>query len=72
VPFFFKQWGEWAPTKAQPVRGEYTGGGLFMLPNGNLGNQGDWWDGHAEAIDKVGKKAAGRLLDGVEHSEYPA
>ena len=50
VPFFFKQWGEWAPTD-RPDRFSYSqmGNGLFRL----------------------GKKAAGRLLDGREWNEYP-
>lgn len=56
VPFFFKQWGEWADTE-------------------------DWsseMQEHLELINKangnnvrVGKKAAGRLLDGVEHNAMP-
>lgn len=48
VPFFFKQWGEWAPGAA---------------------NSGEPGDG---LLAKVGKKAAGRLLDGREWSEFPA
>lgn len=39
VPFFFKQWGEWADDGGYQVR--------------------------------VGKKLAGRLLDGVEYNEFP-
>ncbi|HWA28089.1 MAG TPA: phage Gp37/Gp68 family protein [Lacunisphaera sp.] len=71
VPFFFKQWGQWKPSDAKPVRGKYTGGGVYMLPDGRWGCQGDWWDGKATAMDRVGKKAAGRLLDGVEHNALP-
>lgn len=71
VPFFFKQWGGWAPTTADKIRGKHTDNGLYVLPNGRYGNQGDWWDGRAECMEKVGKHAAGRLLDGQEHSEYP-
>lgn len=71
VPFLFKQWGEWAPTQAEPIRGQHTGGGLFFRPDGSLGSQGDWWDGRAAGMDKVGKKLAGRQLDGVIHDEYP-
>ena len=44
--FFFKQWGEWAP----------TGGGP---------------DGLAEDISRIGKRRAGRLLDGRLWGEYP-
>jgi protein gp37 len=69
--FLFKQWGMWAPSKAEPIRGKHTGGGIFVRDDGSWGNQGDWWDGRAEAMDLVGKKAAGRLLDGVLHDEYP-
>ncbi len=65
VPFFFKQWGEWA------IHSDRLGGGLFLKPDGTLGCQGDWWDGRAQAICKVGKKKAGRLLDGREWNEVP-
>jgi protein gp37 len=40
VPFFFKQWGEWAP-------------------------------GARSVVERVGKKRAGRVLDGKTHSEFP-
>lgn len=69
--FLFKQWGEWAPTKAKPISGQYTGGGVFLMPDGHLGAQGDWWGGRAAAMDKVGKKSAGRELDGVIWDQYP-
>lgn len=45
VPFFFKQWGEWAPSR----------------------NPKD----PAWISEKIGKKEAGRLLDGVDHSAHP-
>ena len=52
VPFFFKQWGEFAPNWFYGDDGKYNGGPVWM--------------------DRMGKKAAGRLLDGVLHDEYPA
>jgi protein gp37 len=75
VPFFFKQWGEW------------DGGGLFgngcddpcgrcvaVMPDGSLTGT-DWEAGPhlkgSEIIHRIGKKAAGRLLDGREWNEYP-
>jgi protein gp37 len=75
VPFFFKQWGEW------------DGGGVFgsecddpcgrdvkALPGGALTGT-DWEPGShlkgSQTIHRVGKKAAGRLLDGREWNEYP-
>jgi protein gp37 len=72
LPFFFKQWGEWAPTSAKPVFGDHMGGGIYLRPDGHYGNHGDWWFGNAAEMDRVGKKAAGALLDGVEHKAFPA
>ena len=71
VSFFFKQWGAWVPSAAKPIRGNHTGGGIFLKRDGCYGDQGAWWDGNAEALDKVGKKQAGRLLDGREWNEMP-
>ena len=56
VPFLFKQWGEWAPAEDYPSE---------------IQEQYDVHglaDGHSI---RVGKKAAGRLLDGVIHDGYP-
>lgn len=72
VPFFFKQWGSFAPSAAQPIRGVHTGGGLFVKPDGTLGCQGDWWDGKAVAMDRVGKQSASRLLGQYDYSEFPS
>ena len=71
VPYFFKQWGEWMPSLAEPVRGEHTSVRIFLRPDGFLGQQGDWWHGKAAAMDRVGKKAAGALLDGREWKQFP-
>jgi|CXWL01.1.fsa_nt_gi protein gp37 len=54
--FFFKQWGEWAP--ASEVAKEHWR------------NPHDYVDG--VYMMRVGKKNAGRKLDGVEHSELVA
>ena len=43
VPYFFKQWGEWAPHPEPPIPG----------------------------MNRIGKKAAGALLDGREWREFP-
>ena len=72
IPFFFKQWGAWMPHPEPPdPKGSYHGG-IFMLPTGQMGNQGDWWEGRAQALDKVGKKNAGALLDGREWRQFPS
>jgi protein gp37 len=72
VPFFFKQWGEWMPHPEPPDRNGDYHGGIFLLPNGRFGNQGDWWKRKAQAMDRVGKNKAGAFLDGREWREFPA
>jgi protein gp37 len=77
TPFFFKQWGEWAPgacAGSLPSRTERTA---------------TWWDGRwlydsltprqseelhrddAPDVYRVGKEAAGAMLDGREWKEFP-
>ena len=56
VPFFFKQWGEWSPI------GDASKHKYRDMPCG---------DGTHHRMFRVGKKAAGRLLDGREWNEYP-
>lgn len=78
VPFFFKQWGEWAPgecaefpvTRTERVAcyfgGEWSYSKLTSLVSAET---------HVEDepdVYRVGKSRAGRLLDGREHSEFPA
>ncbi len=96
VPFFFKQWGAWAPCETDDIPERFGDPALddfrcvsncgFVgtmsissafahkprsypdcFPNGE--------DGDAICnptnMHRVGKKAAGRLLDGVEHNGFP-
>jgi protein gp37 len=76
VPFFFKQWGEYAPLNATGSKwAEYRDDGDKYL----IQNQGIVpvkWLGEKFTIGstimyRVGKKAAGRLLDGREWNEMP-
>lgn len=73
VPFLFKQWGEWAPH--QPTPGFDEGGALRNGTVRYIEGDGRQPDGHFRhgdaAVRRIGKKAAGRLLDGVEHNGYP-
>lgn len=84
VPFFFKQWGEWVPRsscyhtfadgkscsdydpkceKWQSIRLSHEG------QNGRyLRNLSDGCDAY---MQKVGKQFAGRLLHGIEYSQFP-
>ncbi len=70
VPFFFKQWGEWAPSKTQPEfihRRDFSDIGFFN----ESGNFQNGVCSHAQHMIRVGKKKAGRLLDGREWNEFP-
>jgi protein gp37 len=65
--FHFKQHGSWAP--------EAHGSEWMILDSaGGLDIPDDRWPDEAAgevAVTRVGKKAAGRLLDGVEHNGLP-
>jgi hypothetical protein len=56
VPFFFKQWGEWAPADdfASELQEHYD---VLGRTSG--------------ASIRIGKKRAGHLLDGAEHHAFP-
>lgn len=65
VPFFFKQWGAWAPAK-----GDNAPGTKFV--DKRSGEVQDHFDDFTDAaMVRVGKKVAGRLLEGVEYNEEP-
>lgn len=57
VPFFFKQWGEWAPQPCDAMTGVKPG----LNP----------WGRDGEPVVRVGRKRAGHLLDGREWREWP-
>lgn len=62
VAFLFKQWGEWKPLSTIDGK-QQVPFGYYVLPNADgTGGFG---------FTKVGKHAAGRLLDGVEHNGVP-
>lgn len=70
VPFLFKQWGEWLPIDHAP---KVTSGRHAVV-----GRCGSWLEDHDIASPpetvftvRVGKKRAGRLLDGVTHDAFP-
>jgi protein gp37 len=57
VPFFFKQWGEWAPPQQ------------FLLADKHVTWPTRSVDG--EYMLRAGKKQTGRSLDGETHSQFP-
>jgi len=60
VKFFFKQWGEWAPSYF----------GEDREPRDGMANH--YFDDPPHKVWRFGKKAAGRLLDGRAWDEMPA
>lgn len=77
VPFHFKQWGEWAPGECAPGPQTRTETAAWWYESSwnfqpvtvkqsqemNCEDEPDLW--------RFGVKAAGRLLDGVEHNAMP-
>ncbi len=63
VPFFFKQWGEWAPAleymNYSQAESHFEGNPTVLYSSGHT-------------MGRVGKKAAGARLDGQEWREMPA
>lgn len=84
TPYFFKQWGEWLPwsqfTDAKvddpPEQTRFATREFFDNRWNDVGRPGYWevMDGEVDdkhCVGRVGKQAAGRLLDGVEHNGFP-
>ncbi len=74
VPFFFKQWGEYSP--AELVEAGADGEPWRKSPDGTrTWSLGEWGKPReqlpAVSSRRVGKKAAGDLLDGVRHHAWP-
>lgn len=85
VPFFFKQWGEWlpwepdhAPTWRSQAGGLIDGNCIPDMdtnedPRAKRWSDDCFYDGVDICVHElVGKRAAGRLLDGRTHDEFPA
>ena len=86
VPFFFKQWGEWGEFAPTDRRGVYDTSRMHGVAlDGTVYTRADiaWPDGPRrgeaaraghnalQAMYRVGKKAAGRELDGATWSQMP-
>ena len=72
IPFLFKQWGKWVgeDQKKFPVRTpveRWSGSGGTQLSTHDTSKD----ETVATLMCREGKRAAGRLLDGVLHDEYP-
>ncbi len=76
VAFHFKQWGEWAPGECVDVKGTLQCASYVDGQRWEFSTQTENQSQHCHADDapdmfRVGKKSAGRLLDGVEHNAFP-
>ena len=90
VPFFFKQWGEWAPDFEEcpdrPIDDAEQSRfdtcvwdvdlGRFDTTNGSWCDSDQWYFAQnyqepEQPMTRIGKKRAGRLLDGVQHDGVP-
>jgi protein gp37 len=75
VPFLFKQWGEWAPGEnVELQRGTVATAKWFNAEWSFHEEDLATTDGHIDDeqdLYRIGKKAAGRLLDGREWNGFP-
>jgi protein gp37 len=71
VPFLFKQWGEHLPADADECDAGIEHARL-VWSDGSAWSESDGQRGCIALMARVGKKAAGRLLDGREHNEFPS
>jgi protein gp37 len=78
VPFLFKQWGEWHPARGRPADepgrfafGDYEYDPARMVLASGYPRQFTMF-GARSVVEWVGKKHAGRHLDGALHDGFPA
>jgi len=71
VPFFFKQWGEWGPLEDHIETGRRTAPVCLVKPDGATVRPYCQLDAPGHQMARVGKKAAGRLLDGITWDQRP-
>jgi len=72
TPFFFKQWGDWAPGLESTGPLVCSGNESVGRVIGMDGRRGCLANPPYAAVARIGKKRAGRVLDGREWSELPS
>lgn len=71
VPFLFKQWGSWAPSSVEQAT-DPRSGWRCLAGHPHVPKAAELYpENGASFVEFVGKRRAGRLLDGVEHNGYP-
>jgi len=71
VPFLFKQWGEFMPADADDCDPAAQSEKNLYWSDGSPWTADDGQRGSVELMCRVGKKAAGRTLDGRTWDDYP-
>lgn len=73
IPFFFKQWGEWVPRGPESMGYPLVDGvpRICLTDLGESGSDLGAKGANHAWMQRVGKKAAGRLLDGREWNQVP-
>ncbi|MGF3022710.1 DUF5131 family protein [Methylobacterium aquaticum] len=75
IPYFFKQWGSWAPGECVTRTSGIVEAAWYDDPSWTFGTESlSRTDGHIDDepdVYRIGKAAAGRLLDGVQHDGFP-
>ena len=84
VPFCFKQWGEWLPwtqfgeaqiddppERTRFITREWCGDEWVDVGRPDIWDSRDGHIDDMQCVGRVGKQAAGRLLDGREWNEFP-
>jgi protein gp37 len=85
IPFLFKQWGEWATPEDSGHRNSQVSAKRWTYESVRFRPTGEHYSATADALDmvvgysapgmtsmlRVGKKKAGRVLDGQLHDGYP-
>ncbi|MFC5423011.1 phage Gp37/Gp68 family protein [Bosea eneae] len=70
--FFFKQWGEWAPSTPEQAHANPRSGWRCLAGHPHVAKAHELYPENGAAfIEHIGKKRAGRLVDGVQHDAMP-
>lgn len=76
IPYLFKQWGEWTPGENVPATitgrrpSAHWWNDEWLVGSTKMDDPEDGWDDEPDAY-RIGKRAAGRFLDGVVHNGMP-
>lgn len=75
VPFLFKQWGEWTPGENVTARSGTVPTATWFDQQWDMDHENlacePYHRDYEPDLYRIGKKSAGRLLDGVEHNGFP-